>query len=320
MTAPEPPLRLAAIDLGSLTVRLAVGERTGPGQFRVMVHRREVTGLGDGLAKTGALAPAAMARTFQALQGFVAQMRSLGAERCQAVATQALREASNRQAFLGQLETLGLAVRLLSPEEEARLTLKGVLSALRPEFLAGPEVLVFDVGGGSSEFILVRPGRDPVFAGLPLGVLTLSQTQPVGDPPQTRAVAALKQTLKEQLSRFCQANFADLQARSRLVGTAGAVTTLAALSLKMSDYEPDRVNNMTMSRAQVEELARLLARLPEADRARLPGMEPAKAEVMVAGALIVLTILEVFHQDTLTVIDAGLLEGVLEEMVFGGGG
>jgi exopolyphosphatase/guanosine-5'-triphosphate,3'-diphosphate pyrophosphatase len=98
------------------------------------------------------------------------------------------------------------------------------------------------------------------------------------------------------------------------VGTAGAVTTLAALALKMSRYDASRVNNLILTRTQVAELAALLCRLPEGERARLPGMEPAKAGVMVAGALIVLTILEIFGQDSLITIDAGLLEGVLGEM------
>jgi exopolyphosphatase/guanosine-5'-triphosphate,3'-diphosphate pyrophosphatase len=107
-----------------------------------------------------------------------------------------------------------------------------------------------------------------------------------------------------------------LKAPPRLVGTAGAVTTLAAMALKMTEYDPERVNNLVLTREQVAELAELVAGLPESQRARLPGLEPAKAGVMVVGALIVLTILQVCRQDSLVVIDAGLLEGVLGEMSF----
>lgn len=308
--------RFAAVDIGSLTVRLAVAEHTGPGRFRVLLHLREVTGLGQGLAQTESLDPAAMARSLKALQGFITVMQAHGVEVCQAVGTQALRQARNRQVFLGQLrEALGLHVRVLSPEEEARLSLQGVLSVLAPEFLKAPALAVFDVGGGSSEFALIRPGREPEFASLPLGVLTLSQARPLGDPPLPSRVAALKQELTAQLGDFYQTFIEPrLAVPPRLVGTAGAVTTLAALALKMSAYDPNRVNNLIMTRAQVAELAELLAGLPEAERARLPGMEAAKAGVMVAGALIVLAILQVFQQDSLVVIDAGLLEGVLEEM------
>jgi exopolyphosphatase/guanosine-5'-triphosphate,3'-diphosphate pyrophosphatase len=125
-------------------------------------------------------------------------------------------------------------------------------------------------------------------------------------------VAALKQEITDRFKAFYQESWGPLQAGTpRLVGTAGAVTTLAALQLQLRPYAPDKINNTILTRAQVARLAERLAGLPEAERARLAGMEAAKAGVMVAGALIVLAILEVWRQDLLVVIDAGLLEGVL---------
>jgi exopolyphosphatase/guanosine-5'-triphosphate,3'-diphosphate pyrophosphatase len=232
------------------------------------------------------------------------------------VGTQALRQARNRQAFLDRVrDILGLAVEVLAPKAEAQLSLAGVLTALAPEVLTAPNVLVFDVGGGSSEFALVRPGREPIFASLPLGVLTLSQAHPLGDPPLPEKVAALQAELTARLGSFYKKAIRPYQdAEFCLVGTAGAVTTLAAMQLKLRAYDPNKINNLTLTRAQVAALAELLAGLPEAARARLIGIEPAKAGVMVAGALIVLTILTVCRQDILVVIDAGLLEGVLHEM------
>jgi exopolyphosphatase/guanosine-5'-triphosphate,3'-diphosphate pyrophosphatase len=308
--------KVAVLDLGSLTVRLAVAEAVAPGNFRVLLHRREVTGLGQGLAATGELAPACMARTLEALQSFQEVMAAHGIKKYRAVGTQALRQAANRQVFLDQVrQALGLTVEVLAPEEEARLSLAGVLSVLHPEILAAPAVLVFDVGGGSSEFALVRPGAETVFASLPLGVLTLSQARPLSDPPLPEKVAALKDELAARFGVFYkEAIRPQVVAEPRLVGTAGAVTTLAAMNLKLRPYDPDKINNLTLTRTQVAALADQMARLPEAERARLAGMEPAKAGVMVAGALIVLTILEVCRQDSLVVIDAGLLEGVLQEM------
>jgi exopolyphosphatase/guanosine-5'-triphosphate,3'-diphosphate pyrophosphatase len=309
------PLRFAAVDLGSLTVRLAVAEGIAPGRFKVLGHYREVTALGEGLAGSETLAPAAMARTLKALKNMVQVMRTQGVEVFRAVATQAVRQARNREAFVQQVRELGLAVNILSPEEEARLSLKGVLSALAPEFLKTPELVVFDVGGGSTEWALIRHGHEPKFASLPLGVLTLSKARPLGDPPRPDAVAALKEEIAARLGEFYRQNLKPhLKAVPLLVGTAGAVTTLAALALVLSPYDASRVNNLILTRRQVAALAELLARLPEADRARLPGMEPAKAGVMVAGALMVLTILEICRQDSLVAIDAGLLEGVLGEM------
>ena len=316
MTDPAHPIRFAALDLGSLTVRLAVAEPTPDGQFRVLLHRREITGLGRGLAETGDLAPEGMAQTLEALQTFKQLMTAQGVEVCRAVGTQALRQARNRQLFLDQVQdTLGLAVEVLAPEAEARLSLAGVLTTLAPAVLTAPDVLVFDVGGGSSEFALMRPGREPVFASLPLGVLTLSQARPLGDPPIPEKVAALKEELAARLGSFYQdAISPHLEGDPCLVGTAGAVTTLAALQLKLPTYDPNQINNLILTRVQVAALAELLAGLPEAARARLPGIEPAKAGVMVAGALIISTILTVCRADSLLVIDAGLLEGVLDEM------
>jgi exopolyphosphatase/guanosine-5'-triphosphate,3'-diphosphate pyrophosphatase len=316
MTDPAHLRRFAALDLGSLTVRLAVAEPTPNGQFRVLLHRREITGLGQGLAETGDLAPESMARTLKALQTFKQLMTAQRVEVCRAVGTQALRQARNRQLFLDQVrDSLGLTVEVLAPEVEARLSLTGVLSDLAPEVLAAPAVLVFDVGGGSSEFALMRPGREPVFASLPLGVLTLTQARPLGDPPAPSKVAALKEELAARLEIFIEGAIRPyLEGDLRLVGTAGAVTTLAAMQLQLRAYDAQQVNNLTLTRAQVAALAALVAGLPEAERALLAGIEPAKAGVMVVGALIILTILEVCRQDSLVVIDAGLLEGVLHEM------
>jgi len=316
MTDTFQPRRFAGLDLGSLTVRLAVAERTPAGKTRVLVHRREITALGQGLALTGELAPEGMARTLAALKTFQQVMTAHKVTVWRAVGTQALRQARNRQFFLDRVrDTLGLAVEVLAPEAEARLSLTGVLTTLAPEALTGADVLVFDVGGGSSEFALMRPGREPVFASLPLGVLTLSQAIPLGDPPIPEKVAALQEELSARLGFFYKKAIEPyLKGEFCLVGTAGAVTTLAAMQLKLQAYDPDKINHLVLTRAQVAVLAERMAGLSEAARARLAGIEPAKAGVMVAGALIVLTILEICRQDSLVVIDAGLLEGVLHEM------
>jgi len=279
-------------------------------------HYREVTGLGAALAQGDILAPEDMARTFKALEGFVQVMGVQGVEVVRVVATQALRQARNREVFVRQVqEDLRLRVQILSPEEEARTSLKGVVSALAPEVLEAPELVVFDVGGGSSEWALIRQGQEPKFASLPLGVLTLSRSRLLGDPPRPEAVAALQGEIERRLEDFYRQTLQPhLTTTPRLVGTAGAVTTLAALALVLSPYDASRINNLLLTRGQVAALAELLCRLSTADRARLPGMEPAKAGVMVAGALIILTILEVFQADSLVVIDSGLLEGVLGEM------
>lgn len=308
--------RLAAVDLGSLTVRLAVAEALGEAGFRVIRHRREITALGRGLSALGSLDPQAKEATFRALREFAREIRNLGVKRGQAAATQAVRQARDGQEFLRQAEEiLRLPVRLLTPVEEARLTLKGVLSVLDPVYLSHP-LLVFDVGGGSSEFILCRPGEEPVFAGLPLGVLSLSQARPLGDPPRPDRVSALQEELGGSLREFFSRHFPQLTAEEPiLVGTAGAVTTLAALAQALAEYDPERVNNYILTQERLAALRELLASLPEAQRARLPGLEPQKAGVMVAGALLIEAIMDGHGADRLVTIDAGLLEGLLAELL-----
>jgi exopolyphosphatase/guanosine-5'-triphosphate,3'-diphosphate pyrophosphatase len=281
-----------------------------------MWHHREVTGLGREVAETGLLSQADQDRTLTALGDFSREMADRGVERGQGVATQAVRQAKNGLEFLRAAEkVLSLPVRLLAAEEEAHLSLSGVLSALDPKYRDAGPLLVFDVGGGSSEFILVRQAQEPVFAGLPLGVLSLSRARPLGDPPRPDKVEGLATELFRDLQEFYRQHFGELLEGSfTLVGTAGAVTTLAAMAQKMSEYDPQQVNNYILTKEQVAALAERLAALPEKERALLPGIEPAKAGVMVAGVLIIQTILQVFGQDHLVTIDAGLLEGVLAEL------
>ena len=160
-----------------------------------------------------------MARTLKALQTFKQLMTAQRVEVCRAVGTQALRQARNRQLFLDQVQdTLGLAVEVLAPEAEARLSLTGVLTTLAPAVLTAPDVLVFDVGGGSSEFALMRPGREPVFASLPLGVLTLSQARPLGDPPHAGARGGLERGTSRPLGFFLSGGYRAISGGGPLPG------------------------------------------------------------------------------------------------------
>lgn len=308
--------RIAAVDLGSLTVRLAVAEATGAGSYRILLHKREITALGEKVEIHGELGEAPQERTLQALSGFAAALREYGVAKGRAVATEAVRQARNGQEFLRKAgDVLQLPVSLLSPEEEAALTLTGVLSVLEERYRKAAALLVVDVGGGSSEFILVRQNQEPMFASLPVGVLSVSSSRPLGDPPNPTRVEDLKRELRRAFQDFLQFHFRrHLPQPPLLVGTAGAVTTLAAMAQELRTYDPQRVNNYLLRRSTVEELGQLLAALPEAERSRLPGLEPAKARVMVAGALIILAILHATRQEQMVTVDAGLLEGVLAEL------
>lgn len=308
--------RIAAVDLGSLTVRLAVAEVTGKGRFEIIYRRREITSLGEGLEATGELESEAQERTLKALAGFGADIQTQGVSKGMAVATEAVRQARNGREFLQRAgEALHLPVTLLTPEEEAGLTLTGVLSVLDPGYRSADPLLIVDVGGGSTEFVLLHQDKDPVVASLPMGVLSLSRLRPLGDPPNPRRVDDLKRELRRLVQDFLRSHFRGLFASSPLlVGTAGTVTTLAAMAQGLAIYDPNKINNFLLLQEKVEELTSLLASLPEEERARLPGLEPAKAKVMVTGALFIQALFHATRQDKMITVDAGLLEGVLAEL------
>lgn len=315
----SPPVRIAAIDIGTLTIRLAVAEVEPTQQdFRLIQRQRAITHLGQGLVGTGNLAPEPMSRSLQVLAEYAHRLKQCNVTATRAVATAAVRQARNRQVFLDQAaRQTGLAIELLTPHQEAQLSLDGVLSALKLPPQNCATVVVFDVGGGSTEWAWLAPGHKPVFSSLPLGASILTQTWINGDPPSAASLVALQAEVQRQLKQLPEPYDAGTvtQGQLRLVGTAGTVTTLAAMQLKMVKYDPDRINNLVLRRATVDHLVRRLANLPETERARLPGLEPAKAGVIVAGALIIQGILEFFQKDRLIVIDAGLLEGILLQLV-----
>lgn len=309
---------IAAIDIGSLTIRLAIAALgTTAGNLQLLLRRRAITHLGQGLVPTGYLAPVPMARSLAVLNEFSRDLRQFKVAANRAVATQAVRQARNRRTFLDQLyQQTGLNVEVLNPAQEAGLSLAGVLSVLTPAAEDNQPLLVFDVGGGSTEWALVLPGQQAIFASLPLGASTLTQRWLVNDPPTKAELLALRAEIQHQLRQLPETFLSNprLRGRWRLVGTAGTVTTLASISLGMTDYAPQRINNLVISRATVDRLTGQLVTRSEAERSQLPGLEPGKAGVIVAGALIIQEILALYQRASLVVIDAGLLEGVLLQL------
>jgi len=265
-------VRLASIDLGTNTVRLLVAEVTaGTAAWRTVHAEQRVTRLGEGLRASGTLGDAAAARTAAAVVAYVARARADGAARVAVVATSAVREAANGRAFVTDLErAAGSAVRVISGDEEARLTLAGIVAGLGP--LPGV-VAAFDIGGGSTEYILARDGVLTAAASLRLGVVPLAERFPFPGPVEAARAAALRADVEAQLARELPAVITTTRI-DRLVGTAGTVTTLAALDLGLLDYDPARVQGHPLTRAAIERQHRRLAALDLAGRAALPCLEP----------------------------------------------
>jgi len=309
------PGRLATVDLGTNTVRLLVVESAG-GAWRPLHQIQRVTRLGEGQAAAGRLLPEPMQRTAATVAEFARTARGWGAEAVRIVATSAVREAVNRDEFVARVEAeSGEHVNVVSGEDEARLTLKGVASGLPG---LGPSFLLFDIGGGSTEFVLARERAPEAAVSLRLGVVPLQEEWGERGPVRWERFARMCEHLEARLGHEVPERIRTAAVHD-LVGTAGTVTTLAALDLDLPSYDAARVHGHRLTRATVERLLARLGALGVDERARLPCLEPGRADVIIPGIAICLATMTCLRRDTLVVSDRGLREGILCELLEGAG-
>jgi len=305
-------MRLCAIDVGSNTVRLLVADVIGDGTWRIADEDQTITRLGENLAHTGALGEAPMARTLAAVRGYVERGTSLGAGDIRIVATSAVREASNGRAFAVAVErATGRRVDVVSGEVEARLTLRGVRHGLGP--LSGL-VLTFDIGGGSTEYVLSEGDAVRSMISLRLGVVPLAERFPFPGIVERSRYRELHDEVRGRLDRELPEAIRTARV-NHLVGTAGTVTALAALDLGLVRYDPDRVQGHVLSRPAVEGLLDRLCGLTVGERAALPCLEPGRADLIIPGTAIVMATLDQIGIDQLRVSEYGLREGVLVDAI-----
>lgn len=303
--------RLATVDLGTNTIRLLVVE-VESGRWRVLAQAQRITRLGQGQGGVGALRAKPIERTVAAVAEFVATAERLGAAHVRIVATSAVREAPNREEFATRIHAAtGRRIEVVSGEEEARLTLLGVSAGL-PHL--GGSFLLVDIGGGSTEFVLAESGRARAAASLRLGVVSLAERFIDAGPVDPARYAAMTREIAGRLAGEMPP-MVGARRSSVLVGTAGTVTTLAALDLGLATYEADQVHGHRLTRSAVERLRDRLGALSLAARAGLPGLEPGRADVLIPGIAICLATMEHFGFDALIVSDRGLREGLLCEIL-----
>ncbi len=298
--------RFAVIDLGTNSVKLHVGERDGAGYWTRVLDRSEVTRLGERLAETGLIAPAAQARTLAALRGMVDDARRLGALQLVAVGTMGMRSAANRDTFIARVQAdCGIRIEVISGDEEARLAYLAVQESLG---VPGGTLVIFDTGGGSTQVTLGRDGQILERFSLNLGAARLTERFGLAGPVSEATIDAARAAIAGELGRL------DAVARPEaLVGMGGAVTNLTAVSLALCPYDPDRIQGATLTGAEVERQIARYAALDATGRTTIPGLQPGRAEVILAGALVVLTLMQKLGQDRLSVSDRGLRHGVLIE-------
>ena len=315
MSAPASG-RVAVIDVGTNTVLLTVAEPRG-GTFHPVVERAEITRLGRGVDRTGRLDAEAIAGTVAVIARYAAEARALGADRIAAVATSAARDAGNGAEFFEACRAAaGLAPEIIAGGEEARLV---HLSAWRDFGAPGHRLAVLDVGGGSSE-VTWGSGADPEGRrSFQMGAVRLTERVAPGDPPSPGDLLRMEEGARAALSEVEAIRGSGALAGARLVAVAGTVTTLAAVAQALPAYDALRVHGSTLSRQDLAALLGRMARLSTAERARLPGMEPKRADVIVAGAVLVAAAMDLGGFDALTVSDRGVRWGLLHDR-FGPGG
>src|SRR5262245_11163641 len=287
-------MRVAAIDLGTNTTRLLVGDVV-VGRVDPIVRRSTLTRLGEGVDARRRLLPFPIARVRNCLSDYRRELETLGAERALLVATSAVRDAENGEAFLGEIEwSYGFTTRLLSSEDEAELSRRGVAEL-------GPGVVVVDVGVGSAE-VVSAPDR----VCTNLGSVRLTERFLRSDPPTPTELADMTDAIRAVLSEH------ELTATDG-VGVAGTVTSLAALDLGLLEYDSERVHGHRLREAAVLAQAERLAAMPLARRRQVRGLEPERAPVIIAGAAILLATMWYLGLDEIQVSERDLLDGAALE-------
>lgn len=296
-------MRVAAIDCGTNAIRLLVADVSGA-ELTDVVRHMEIVRLGEGVDRTGRLAPAAIVRTRAALADYAARIRAAGAERVRMVATSATRDAANAEEFHAMVhETLGLAPEVISGDEEARLSFTGAVRGLAAP---GP-YLVVDIGGGSTEFVV---GDVEVAAAISvdIGCVRMTERHLHGDPPTPGEVAAAEADIAAHVDRALSAVGAP--GARRLIGLAGSVTTVTGLALGLSAYEPERIHHAEISYADVAKVTADLLSATRGQRAALPVMHPGRADVIGAGALILRVVMERSGLDRVIASEHDILDGI----------
>ncbi len=298
--------RFGSIDIGSNTVRLLIMEGDEAGRFNEVHSQRVICRLGEGIHSEKRLLPQRMERTLEVLQQFRDTCREYGDIPLRAVATSAVREASNREEFVRLArERAGIEVQVLSWEEEARLTVEGVFWKL-PQ--AG-QALIFDIGGGSTEYILSKDKQVLASAGTSLGVVRLTEQFITRHPVDEKEYHNLKNHVRAELSRV-RSQIGD-PGPEVLIGTAGTVTTLAAMDRNIFPYDPKRIHGLVLARNNIQRLFEDLKSKSLKERLEIPTLERGREDLIIAGTTLVLETMETFGCPQLTVSEYSLREGIL---------
>jgi exopolyphosphatase/guanosine-5'-triphosphate,3'-diphosphate pyrophosphatase len=300
--------RVAAVDIGTNSTRLLVADLDGD-DLRTVDRRTRITRLGQGVDASRRLHPDAIERTLAVLREYRQVVDELGVERVRATATSASRDATNRDEFFDPAEhVLGVRPELISGETEAGLTFLGATAGLREP----APYLVLDVGGGSTELIL--GDRNPEgLVSVDIGCVRLTEQYLHGDPPAAEELSQAVSVVRDHLGDVDRELPGAHRART-LVGTAGTVWTMAAVELGVDASESERIHHFRLTRAAAEDVFRTLATEPIAQRRHNPGLEPGRVDVIVGGAIVVVSVMRHYGFDEMLVSESDILDGLARSL------
>ncbi|MEV6262314.1 Ppx/GppA phosphatase family protein [Streptomyces sp. NPDC051784] len=306
--------RVAAVDCGTNSIRLLVADvDPATGDFAELDRRMRIVRLGQGVDRTGRLAPEALERTFDACREYAAVIKELGAERIRFVATSASRDAENSDVFVrGVLEILGVEPEVVTGDREAQLSFDGATKELLGADHLEKPYLVVDIGGGSTEFVV---GDDRVRAARSVDIGCVRMTErhlvvdgAVVDPPTADRVEAIRADIAAALDLAEEA--VPLSSAATLVGLAGTVTTVAAIALGLEEYDSAAIHHSRVSLERVREITGELLASTHEERAAIGAMHPGRVDVIAAGALVLLAVMERCGAREVVVSEHDILDGI----------
>lgn len=297
-------MKLGAIDVGTNSCRMLIVDYY-QGRYQVLKQGLITTRLGEGVARTGLLKEKAIERALKAIKNFLWEMRKAGVEKVTLVGTSALRDVKNAGELTARLEQeTGNKLKIISGREEARLIYTGVSIDL-----TGDDFLIIDIGGGSTEFIW-QEAKQVVFKSLNIGAVRMTEgyiSDPV-KPVDNAELKVLKEAVNDKLTQLKNNH------SFRAIGLGGTITTLAAIDLEMQEYESVKIHRYKLTRDKVKEILARLSKLYLDERKEIPGLQPERADIIIAGTMILQTIMEKFQLAEITISEHGILYGIIREM------
>ncbi|MBW1971674.1 MAG: Ppx/GppA family phosphatase [Deltaproteobacteria bacterium] len=299
----DPPV--AAIDIGTNSVLLLVAQKNNKNRLNVLLDIERVPRLGENLSETNKLSITAQERTILSLKEYLSICLNYGVSHIQTVSTYVLRKAKNRDEFLYKCKKIGIDVKVLSEQEEAIYSFDGAVFDFPYKNLSN--IMVVDVGGGSTE--LVSKKSPPFIKSIPIGAVTLTNLFIKNDPPKNDEISKIKKYIEKELNKISAPSVADL------IGIGGTITTLASIKQKLATFNPYMIDHKILTKDEINEQIIHLSSLNLVQRSRLPGLFPGREDIIIAGALIFLAIMEWIGIKEILVTVKGLRYGIVKSIL-----